>query len=329
MDIKLTIAISVYNVAEYIEQTLDCVLSQTFSEFEIICIDDASSDDTWTILSRYSQLDQRIRLIRQASNKGLSVSRNIAIAEAKGEYILMLDGDDLFAPDMLEKAYIKAIETNADMTIWDYVVFEDVNTIAQLKKTPSVLNNIDVAEKLSILRQPAFMWTKLFRTQWLRDLRISFTPGLTKQDIPIFWKVVTNTDKIALLPERLSYYRIQPNQTTNRKDKSVYALAYVMDITKQQLVEDGVYELYKDEFLRSRLSLLQGMHDHIKEELKSDALKLIADRLGKDELTYIMNPHNQLSARVNNFYGMLRGELLATLKYKVFNLIRCIYRKLR
>lgn len=329
MIIKVTIAISVYNVADYLEQTLDCILSQTFTELEIICIDDASSDDTWKILSRYSQLDNRIRIIRQNSNKGLSVSRNLAIAEAKGEYLLMLDGDDLFAPDMVEKAYYKAKETNADMTLWDYVVFLNEETILQQKSIPSVLTKLNLVDKVSLLRQPAFMWTKLFRTQWLRDMRISFTPGLTKQDIPIFWKVVTNTDKIALLPERLSYYRIQPNQTSNRRDKSVFALAYVMDITKQQLLEDGVYDKYREEYLRSRLSLLQGMYDHIKDELKASALALITNRMGNDELLYIKDPHNQLSSRVRNFYGMLQGERLATLKYKTFNLIRCIYRKLR
>ena len=329
MNIKLTVAISVYNVPDYIEQTLDCVLSQTFSEFEIICIDDASSDDTWNILYRYSQMDQRIRLIRQASNKGLSVSRNIAIAEAKGEYILMLDGDDLFASDMLEKAYQKAKETNADMTLWDYVVFVNADTISEKKSVPSVLSKLNLADKISLLRQPAFMWTKLFRTQWLRDMEISFTSGLTKQDIPVFWKVVTNTDKIAVVPERLSYYRIQPNQTSSRKDKSVYALAYVMDITKQQLLEDGLYEKYRNEFLRSRLSLLQGMYDHINDELKPSALTLITDRLGDDELSYIMDSNNQLSSRVRNFYRMLRGESLATLKYTTFNIIRGIYRKLR
>ena len=326
---KVTIALSVYNVAEYVRASLDSIRAQTFKDFELLCIDDASTDSTWAILEEYAAKDNRIRLFRQEKNQGLSVSRNLAIKEAKGEYLLMLDGDDLFAPNMVEKAYTTAKEKDADMVMWDYVSFYDKKDISAKSAKPSALLNINVQDKLSLLRRPAFSPSRMTRLSVLRDLQIHFPEGLTKQDIPVHWKLVTSIDKIALIPEYFLYYRQSPSNTTSRKGRSVFSLAYVMDITKQQLIEDGHYETYKNEFLRSRLSLLQGMYDHIKTELKDEAMALVKERLGEDEKAYISNPKNELTPRTRNFYGMLNVSLLATLKYRGFNMIRSIYRKIK
>ena len=324
--IRVTIALSVYNVAEYVRASLDCLLAQTFNDFELLCIDDASTDNTWDILVIYAAKDSRIRLFRQEKNQGLSVSRNLAIKEAKGEYLLMLDGDDLFAYDMVEKAYAKAKETNADMVLWDYSVFYDEKELEKRSREPSSLHQVNVQDKVALLHRPAFMWVRLIRLTAIRNLGIQFTPGLTKQDIPIHWKLVTSLDRISLLPERLSYYRQQPESTSNRKGKSVFSLAYVMDITKKQLIEDGYYETYRDEFLRCRLNLLQGMYDFVKPELKAEALALIYDRLGEDENAYVSTPNNDLTPRTRYFFGMLNGNLWDYLKYKGFRLLRSVFR---
>lgn len=323
---KVTIALSVYNVAEYVRASLDCILAQTFKDFELLCIDDASTDGTWEILQEYAAKDGRIRLLRQEKNQGLSVSRNLAIQNAKGEYLLMLDGDDLFAHDIVEKAYNKAKETNADMVMWDYTVFYQEADLDKKRNEVSGLINVSSKDKLTLLRRPAFVWVRLLKMNAVRSLGIYFTPGLTKQDIPIHWKLIISLDRISLIPERLSFYRQQENSTSNRKGRSVYSLAYVMDIVGQQLKEDGIYGIYKDEFLRSRLSLLQGMYDHVNPELKAEALSMVKERLGEDEWAYVNNPDNDLSSRVRNFYGMLKGNRWAGFKYKGIHCIRFVYR---
>ena len=291
-----------------------------------MCIDDASTDGTWEILQEYAQRDSRIRLLRQDRNQGLSVSRNRAIQEANGEYLLMLDGDDLFAPDMVEKAYTKAKETDADMVMWDYVVFYKEDDIPGLCNEPSALNDISPVNKVALLRRPAFTWVRLLKTEMLRNLGISFTPGLTKQDIPIHWKLVTTLENISLIPERLSYYRQQIGSTSNRKGKSVFSLAYVMDIVKEQLLSDGLYDTYKNEFLFWRTTCLYGMYDVVYPELKAEALELVRERFGKDEIAYIKDSNNELSGRVRNFYGMVQGNKWATMKYNGVRKVRAIYR---
>lgn len=327
--VKVTVALSAYNVAEYVRASLDCIINQTFRDMEVICIDDASTDGTWEIFQEYAEKDNHIRLFRQENNQGLSVSRNLAIREAKGEYLLMLDGDDLFAPDMVEKAYNKAKGKDADMVLWDYAVFYEEKELGRKIGEPSTLNNLNVQDKVALLRRPAFMWVRLLRLSKVRQLGVQFTPGLTKQDIPIHWKLVTSLNRISILPERLSYYRQQPKNTSSRKEKSVFSLAYVMDITKQQLLQDGIYDVYRNEFLRSRLNLLQGMYDFVKPELKGEALTIVKERLGEDEKDYIRNPQNELTARTRYFYGMLAGNIWARLKYNMFLFIRSTYRKFK
>lgn len=326
----ITIALSVYNVEPYLRQSLETIINQTYQNLEILCIDDCSKDKTYEILYEYERKDERFKLVRLPKNQGLSVSRNCAIEMAQGEYMLMLDGDDLFALDMVEKAYKKAIETDADLVLWDYCTFYKDKEIPQLLKRPSALISFDSKDKIALLRRPAFMWVKLIRTQVLRDYGVHFPEGLTKQDIPVWWHLVTVLDKVAILPERLSYYRQNPFNTTNRKDKSVYSLAYVMDITGEYLKKNNLYATYKDEYLRSKLGLLQGMYDYIKPELQPDAMQMIRERLDTDAIAYINSSTCALSKRTNLFYrGYLMGNLLAKLRYDGLMLVRIIYRKIK
>lgn len=323
---KVTIALSVYNVEQFVRASLDCLLAQSFKDFELLCIDDASTDDTWKILQEYSGKDARIRLLRQEKNQGLSVSRNLAIKEAKGEYLLMIDGDDLFAPDMVEKAYNKAIETGADMVMWDYAVFYQESDLDKLRKETSGLINVSPEDKLALLRRPAFTWVRLLKMEALESLGIQFTPGLTKQDIPIHWKLVTSLEKISLIPEKLSFYRQQSNSTTNRKGPSMYSLAYVMDIVEKQLKADGIYQTYKNEFLYWRITCLYGMCDSISSAYRGTAIEKAKERIGEDEIAYLNDPRNELSSRIRDFFRMIQGDHWAKLKYNRFRLVRAIYR---
>lgn len=326
----ITIALSVYNVEPYLRQSLDTIINQTYRNLEILCIDDCSTDNTYNILLEYQKKDNRINVIKLPRNQGLSDSRNKAIQIAKGEYILMLDGDDLFAIDMVEKAYKKIHETGADIVMWDYCVFYNENDLPKLIQKPSDLIGFDESNKVALLQRPAFTWVKLVSTHALREYGIKFPHGLTKQDIPVWWYIVTKFEKIAILPERLSYYRQNPFNTTSRKDKSVYSLAYVMDITGEYLKTCGLYDKYKNEYLRSRLGLLQGMYDYIMPELKTEAMNMIRNRIDLDAIKYINSPTCKLSKRAILFYkGYLFGNTIAKLKYDYIIFLRTIYRKIR
>lgn len=116
---QVSILIAVHNAAEYINECLDSLQCQTLSQWEAICIDDASTDGSYNLLLKRAALDSRIVVYRNSSNCGASISRNRALSHAQGEYVMMLDSDDRLSPDALERASL-VLNENAET---DIVIF--------------------------------------------------------------------------------------------------------------------------------------------------------------------------------------------------------------
>jgi glycosyltransferase involved in cell wall biosynthesis len=321
----VSITISTYNIENYLRDSLDCVINQTLQDIEIICIDDGSTDRTPEILKEFAAKDSRIKAIYKTKNEGLAVSRNEALALATGKYIAFVDGDDLLDKDLFRKALECAEENNSDLVMWDYAVFSNPIELKKNIQNPSGLKQISAANKTALLQRPAFAWTKLIRTEKARELQLHFPKGLTRQDIPVHWKLITQLDNIYLIPERLSYYRQQPGATTNQKDKRLFDLATIMDIVKQQLVKDNLYSVYKDEFLRQQLGLLYGMVDHIDEKLKSKATLMLEERMGEEQWKYIIDK-KPLRKQTRDFYLVLKGSKIARVRRFFWLQTRKFYR---
>nr|MCR4662874.1 glycosyltransferase [Endomicrobiaceae bacterium] len=107
---KVSVIVPVYNVEQYLRQCLDSIINQTFKDFECICVNDGSTDNSLTILQEYSKKDNRIKIINQ-KNSGSSVSRNNGIKQALGQYVSFVDADDWITDNYLEILYNKIIET--------------------------------------------------------------------------------------------------------------------------------------------------------------------------------------------------------------------------
>ena len=129
----LSVTIATYNVEDFIKESIESVLNQTFTDFEVICIDDGSKDNTVAILNEYASLDKRIKVIAKNENQGLAVARNESLALAKGKYVVFFDGDDIYDKTLFEKAISILEKENNDMVIWDYVSFFETNEIDSLK----------------------------------------------------------------------------------------------------------------------------------------------------------------------------------------------------
>ena len=323
----ISITMSVYNVEKYLRSSLDCIVNQTLQNIEIICIDDGSTDGSLAILQEYAQKDNRIKVIAKPKNEGLAVARNEALALATSTYITFVDGDDLFDVTMLEKAYQLAENKGADMVLWDYLVFWNESEIKVKKTEPSVLLNMSNTNKIALLQRPAFTWIKLIKTAVAKKLQITFPKGLTRQDIPVHWQLITQIHAIVLLPERLSYYRQQPQATTHKADERLFDLATVLDNTKVYLAQNKLYQTYKDEFLRQQLNVLAGMYDKVQQDLKPKALTIVKQRLLADQWEYI-HSNKPLRKQARDFYLSLHGVLIAKIKRKIWLLSRGIYRLL-
>lgn len=142
---KISVVIPVYNTAEYLSRCLDSILSQTFSDFEIVLIDDGSKDASGEICDEYAKNDRRIRVFHK-DNQGVSVARNFGLEKAQGEWVIFIDSDDWIDMNMLGRMHDKAVWENSDLVYGDMnVVYKDHTDVLHIAKYESckeqMLNN--------------------------------------------------------------------------------------------------------------------------------------------------------------------------------------------
>ena len=114
---KVSVILSVYNSERFLRQCLDSIIRQTLKDIEIICVDDDSDDNSYQILQEYAAKDDRITAVKQRHG-GAGKARNTGLELAGGEYLSILDSDDFFEPDMLEKAYLAAEQYHAEIVVF-------------------------------------------------------------------------------------------------------------------------------------------------------------------------------------------------------------------
>ena len=324
----VSMTLAAYNVEPFLADALDCILGQTYSNLEIICINDGSSDSTGAILDTYAQKDTRVRAIHKTKNEGLAVARNLSLAEAQGKYIMFVDGDDSMDTRLVERAVTSLEWYQSDVVVWDYKIFYKDSELTGLNSQSPDLERIDTEDTVGLLKRPSFTWVKMFRTEALRNLGIYFPQGLTRQDIPVHWHIFTSDLKRSILPEVLSYYRQQPDATTAQKGRKLLDIAQVMLEVKKVLDQTNQYAKFKETYLEQQLNMLHGMYDNIKDDLKSDALDLILSQIGEDQEAYI---HSQLPLRKQArwFYKAREGNIIAKGKLALRNGIRFAYRQIK
>ena len=116
---QITVILPVYNVEKYLKQCLDSIVNQTFKDFECLCVNDGSTDNSLSILQEYAQKDKRFKIITQ-KNGGTSVARNTGIKHTNTKYLTFIDSDDWITENYLEILYNKIEETNADIVRASY-----------------------------------------------------------------------------------------------------------------------------------------------------------------------------------------------------------------
>ena len=134
----VSVIVPVYNVEAYLDACLNSIIHQTYSNLEIIIVEDCSTDRSRQVLQNHL-IDVRIKFIQHSENRGLSAARNTGIGYAKGDYIIFVDSDDLIDTRLIESCVKGTIETGADLVIYDLIPFEDGISEADLPYSVSNL----------------------------------------------------------------------------------------------------------------------------------------------------------------------------------------------
>lgn len=212
-DKLVSIIIPVYNASHFLEETINSIQEQTYSNWEAIFIDDCSSDNSYDIIKQYQKNDKRIKVIKNKINNGVAISRNNGIDYAKGEYLCFLDADDKWHPKKLEKQINFMQELNCEFSFTGY-------QFANEKCTPNgkivlVPNKINYKQAL----KNTTIWTStvMFDMGKLTKDDI-YMPNIKRgQDTATWWKVLKKIEYAYGLNEVLSYYRRTNNSLSANK----------------------------------------------------------------------------------------------------------------
>lgn len=210
----VSIIVPVYNVEKYIIETVKSVEAQTFSEWELLLVEDCSTDDTARELETYlrERADSRIRMIRQPSNMGAARARNRGLAESKGRYIAYLDADDLWVPEKLERELAFMKETNAAFVFTGYeFANERGEGTGKVVRVPATLSY-----KQALSNTTIFTTTVMFDTEKI-DRGLLEMPVIKSEDTALWWKILRNGYTAYGLDENLvKYRRIEKSLSSNK-----------------------------------------------------------------------------------------------------------------
>lgn len=219
MNIKISVIIPIYNAEKYLSETLDSVLNQSFTDFEVIAINDGSKDNSLSILRKYEKRDKRIRVIDKP-NTGVSDTRNIGIDEAQGEYICFVDADDLLNENYLLKMYSCAKKYNSKLIICRYITFRNDKKI---KYTENMDINYVDDEKLLITGLMTPIWNKLICRELLNKYEIKFDINMEYgEDLFFSWKSYLGANSAVLMEDSLYDYRLNEGGAANKYHENLY-----------------------------------------------------------------------------------------------------------
>ena len=210
MSPSISIIVPVYKAEAYLHRCVDSLLAQTFTDFEVLLIDDGSPDRSGEICDDYARKDARVRVFHQ-TNGGVSVARQRGLDEALGEYTIHADPDDWVEPDMLEELYRKAKEDDADMVICDFINENKMGGVI-CKQRPSVCTAEAVQRQMLFQQLHGSCCNKLVRRVCYSKYGVSFPKDIIRwEDLYVVCALLSNPIKVSYLPKAFYHYDLMSN----------------------------------------------------------------------------------------------------------------------
>lgn len=294
---EVSIIVPVYQVEKYIRQCVDSILAQTFTDFELILVDDGSKDQSGQICDEYARMDTRVKVIHK-ENGGAADTRNRGMDQSVGNYVMFVDSDDYIAPTMLECLYKNMLNENADIAACNYLYFfeNDRQKDFATNVKSEVLTGSEIFYYRKNERNYGFwtvVWNKLMKRETVGKVR--FRSGKYYEDE--FWanEIYQMDIKIVTIPECLYYYRQHENSTMRQKK-----IARSLDIIeafqeriyiylKEQKYAEQAYKVlvYSLEHLEESKSLITNEDERKKYIQAEKRTKDIVNQLKKRKLSII------------------------------------------
>jgi glycosyltransferase involved in cell wall biosynthesis len=224
-----------FNSAEFIAATVQSVLNQSIECWEMIIVDDCSTDNSVEVIQPFVEMDSRIKLIRLTKNSGAAVARNTAIEAAKGRYIAFLDSDDLWLPDKLEKQLAFMQENNYPFSFTTYDKINEEGDVFGHVGVPTKASYSDLLKTCSIGCLTAMYDTEYFGKVYMPLIR-------KRQDLGLWLKLLRKTDYAYGLNETLAQYRVHKRSiSANKLSAASYTWRLYRDVEKLNFLKASYY----------------------------------------------------------------------------------------
>lgn len=216
----LSIIVPVYNAEQYLDKCINSILDQTLTDFELILVNDGSTDSSWEICNKYEKKDYRIKVFDQ-KNSGQGRARNTGLKDAAGKYIAFVDSDDWVDCDYFEKL-VKACERNdAEVSCASIIRAGKYSKKFRIKYTKEEIYT-DFQEKIDTARVPnmCYVWNKVYLKSFLDRINLKFIEGMYFEDVDFVAKAIYFSNKIVTVPNTYYHYWTNYNSTVKTMLKS-------------------------------------------------------------------------------------------------------------
>lgn len=278
---KISVILPVFNNEKYIRKAIESVLNQTFKDFELIIVNDGSTDGTLDIIKSFD--DSRIRLISQ-ENRGPGAARNKALEIAGGDYVMYLDSDDWFSEDAFEIAYNEAKSKNTDFTFFQMINYDDTtqevypNDWFELKNfDESFEDRVFSPSEIegSIFDLSVGVCQKIYNTSFLKGIDAKFPEGIFFEDMPFFYYVLLKSERISIVKRHLYYRRKHDASITHIVDEKFLDTVPAGQELIRIFIENDWYHLYLYDLLAYKINGPRFALRDIEEKCKVELYTLI------------------------------------------------------
>lgn len=289
--VKVSVVMPIYNAVEYLTEAIDCVLGQTLSEIELICVDDGSTDGSFELIKERQANDKRVRIITE-NNAGPSAARNKGLARARGEYVIFLDADDFFEPTLLEKLYGLATKKNLDIAVAKYDLYNNAtekfappieSEHGELLDGRRVISKRDNPDKI-FQTTTCYVWNKLFKRSFLVEKNIQFHPELyVFEDVYFVCAALSLAERVGKENCVLVHHRIYSEQSRAKLFRKYYAqVPVVYEKLLEFLKHDGLYLPLKRSYLNLSASRCYKIYNLLWQEAKGEFYNMYHEKYAEE-----------------------------------------------
>lgn len=298
----ISVIVPVYKVERYLRACVDSILAQTFSNFELILVDDGSPDECGSICEKYAEQDPRCRVIHQ-SNRGLSAARNAGIEAAHGDLITFVDSDDIVHPDYLRQLYNALTENGTDISVCDFVSFTDEPAFPGIRGRERILSGREAVKEIVLHNRRSMItsWGKLYRKSLREGIR--FPEGKIHEDEFTTYQLFYKAESVVMTSAGYYGYRQNPDGIMVRYSPKRLDILDAVEESVAFFEKQGDREL-ADQSMKRCLLKIQYARYRVRKEMKDD--RLAAELKQRHEAYYQRNrerilPVCSLADRINIF----------------------------